>query len=190
LGLNLFIASFRFEKPLLNLYRIVLPFTGILAIGLFMVMYVPPLSTVLVDADIREAYRKAEDRKEAPRDAWLMQCVQEDRSNPIPCTQADRDRYGPDGKKDPYASLEPAPTATPSGSASALPAGDHDDLLKQMMDTTGSGTPSDKPKDDHDDLLKQMMDSTSGGAPVPSTSASAKKPNLEKDDDLMKEMMK
>src|SRR6185369_17326152 len=33
LGLNLFIASFRFERPLTSLYRIVLPFTGILAIG-------------------------------------------------------------------------------------------------------------------------------------------------------------
>jgi tripartite ATP-independent transporter DctM subunit len=91
LGLNLFISSFRFDRPLVSLYRVVLPFTGILVLGLLVVMYVPKVSTVLIDADIRKQYARAEANQEAPRDAWLMQCVQEDRSNPVPCTPADRE---------------------------------------------------------------------------------------------------
>ena len=40
----------------MSLYRIVLPFTGILAIGLLLGMYIPPIATVLGDADIKRAY--------------------------------------------------------------------------------------------------------------------------------------
>src|SRR5262249_31013071 len=108
LGLNLFIASFRFEKPPISLYRIVITLTAILGIGLFIVMYVPKVSTVLVDSDIEREYRVAEKNKEAPREAWLLQCVQEDRSNPKPCTDDDKRRFGPDGTQNPYA--PPTPT--------------------------------------------------------------------------------
>ncbi|HZU83740.1 MAG TPA: TRAP transporter large permease, partial [Polyangiaceae bacterium] len=41
LGLNLFIASFRFNRPVASLYRVVMPFVGILAVGLVIVSYVP-----------------------------------------------------------------------------------------------------------------------------------------------------
>jgi len=44
-GLNLFISSFRFNKPITQLYRSVLPFIGLLAIALLIVTYVPALST-------------------------------------------------------------------------------------------------------------------------------------------------
>jgi hypothetical protein len=181
LGLNLFIASFRFDKPLLSLYRIVLPFTGILGIGLFLVMYVPPLSTVLIDADIRKAYADAEKKKEAPREAWLMQCVQEDRSNPIPCTEEDKKKFGKDGTTNPYAEATPAPTAT--APASAKP-GEDDDLMKQMMGDAPKK--DDKPKNEDDDLLKQMMGDTSA---KPATSAAPSAKPSDPMDDLMKEMM-
>jgi C4-dicarboxylate transporter DctM subunit len=46
-GLNLFIASFRFNKPITQLYRAVLPFIGLLGIALIIVTYVPALSTWL-----------------------------------------------------------------------------------------------------------------------------------------------
>jgi tripartite ATP-independent transporter DctM subunit len=46
-GLNLFIASFRFNKPITQLYRSVLPFIGLLGICLILVTYVPILSTWL-----------------------------------------------------------------------------------------------------------------------------------------------
>jgi hypothetical protein len=178
LGLNLFISSFRFDKPLLQLYRIVLPFTGILAVGLFLVMYVPPLSTVLVDADIRKAYAAAEKRQEAPRDAWLMQCVQEDRSNPIPCTEDDKQRFGKDGTVNPYLAAT-QPTAAPSTSAAPTPGTDADDLMKQMM---GGDAPKKDEKKDDDDLMRQMM---GGDSAKPPASAKPVDPNEE----LMRQMM-
>ena len=46
-GLNLFIASFRFNKPITQLYRSVLPFIGLLGIALIIVTYIPALSTWL-----------------------------------------------------------------------------------------------------------------------------------------------
>lgn len=44
-GLNLFISSFRFNKPITQLYRSVLPFIGLLGIALIIVTYIPALST-------------------------------------------------------------------------------------------------------------------------------------------------
>lgn len=47
-GLNLFISSFRFEKPILQLYRASLPFLLILIIALFIITYIPALSLGLL----------------------------------------------------------------------------------------------------------------------------------------------
>jgi hypothetical protein len=197
LGLNLFIASFRFERPLVSLYRIVLPFTGLLALGLFLVMYVPPIATVLVDADIERAYAAAAARKEVPREAWLLQCVQEDRSNPTPCTDADRKTFGSDGTKNPYVEAAPEKPAEPSPSAAPSSSADADDLLKQMMGDAPKGD-HDKPADSDADLLKQMMgDAPAGSASAapsaepsgqPSAAPSAK-PAADPNEELLKEMM-
>ena len=46
-GLNLFISSFRFDKPVTLLYRAVLPFIGLLIIALVLTTYIPALSTWL-----------------------------------------------------------------------------------------------------------------------------------------------
>jgi tripartite ATP-independent transporter DctM subunit len=48
-GLNLFIASFRFNKPVMSLYKASLPFLGILLIALMIITYVPELSLFLVE---------------------------------------------------------------------------------------------------------------------------------------------
>jgi tripartite ATP-independent transporter DctM subunit len=48
-GLNLFIASFRFRKPVMDLYIAVIPFLLILFIGVLLITYVPFLSLWLVD---------------------------------------------------------------------------------------------------------------------------------------------
>ena len=174
LGLNLFISSFRFERPLTSLYRVVLPFTGILAFGLVLVMYVPKLATVLIDEDINRAYMEAKAKKETPREAWLLQCVQEDRSNPLPCTDADKAAWGADGSKNPYAPPEPPPDVKPAkvdasdmADAGADAESDNmDDLFKEMMgqgaddagapDAASDAEPS-APKDDMDDLFNEMM---------------------------------
>lgn len=180
LGLNLFISSFRFERPLVSLYRIVLPFTGILALGLLLVMYVPKIATVLVDADIQAAYASAEAKKESPREAWLLQCVQEDRSNPLPCTKADKEKWGADGSKNPYAPPEPPqkPADTQKADAGAEPTEDAgaanddiNDLFKEMMgegkdagadagEEDAGEKASDNPSGNSgnmDDLFKEMM---------------------------------
>ncbi|GAB4339865.1 MAG: hypothetical protein Kow0037_25360 [Calditrichia bacterium] len=47
-GMNLFIASFRFEKPILKLYVATIPFLIILLIALGLITYVPDLSLWLV----------------------------------------------------------------------------------------------------------------------------------------------
>jgi C4-dicarboxylate transporter DctM subunit len=48
-GMNLFIASFRFEKPVLKLYVATIPFLIILLIALALITYIPDLSLWLVD---------------------------------------------------------------------------------------------------------------------------------------------
>jgi tripartite ATP-independent transporter DctM subunit len=93
LGLNLFIASFRFGRPVSSLYRVVLPFVGILAVGLVLVSYIPWISNVAVAGDVAAERRKAERDNVAPREAWMMECVQEDPSSPQPCSPADRAKY-------------------------------------------------------------------------------------------------
>jgi tripartite ATP-independent transporter DctM subunit len=96
LGLNLFIAAFRFQRPLSSLYRSALPFVGLLAVSLGVVMAFPWLSSVLVQGDIDAARARAEKLGEAPREAWIMECVQADSLSPQPCSEADRARYARD----------------------------------------------------------------------------------------------
>ncbi|MBM4167362.1 MAG: TRAP transporter large permease subunit [Ignavibacteria bacterium] len=49
LGLNLFIGSFRFERPMTTMYRVTLPFLAMLFIILLFVTYFPQLSLWLVE---------------------------------------------------------------------------------------------------------------------------------------------
>jgi C4-dicarboxylate transporter DctM subunit len=51
LGLNLFIASFRFNRPIISLYMSTLPFLGIMVITLMMITYIPALSLTLLEPD-------------------------------------------------------------------------------------------------------------------------------------------
>jgi tripartite ATP-independent transporter DctM subunit len=48
LGINLFISSIRFEKPVLKLYLASLPFIAILLVGLAIITYIPWLSLALL----------------------------------------------------------------------------------------------------------------------------------------------
>ena len=130
LGLNLFISSFRFNRPVASLYRVVLPFVGILGIGLVLVSYVPWYSNVAVAGDIAAAHAKAEKEGAPPRDAWMMECVQEDPTNPQPCSAEDRAKY-PNGQM-------PAP-------AGAAPGGTTDDTLDQTATSTPGATRTSAP---------------------------------------------
>jgi C4-dicarboxylate transporter, DctM subunit len=48
-GLNLFLASYRFKRPVVELYRATLPFLGLLLVTLLLITYFPWLSLALVD---------------------------------------------------------------------------------------------------------------------------------------------
>src|SRR5690606_30952905 len=48
-GLNLFIASFRFQRSVTTLYRAVLPFIGILLFSLALTTYIPQLTTSMAN---------------------------------------------------------------------------------------------------------------------------------------------
>jgi len=114
-GQNLFVTSFRFGKPMTSLYRIALPFLGIMFFGLTIIMLVPWMSTVAIQGDIARARADAASRGEPPRDAWMLECVQLDRNNPLPCSDEDKKKWGKIvGLAEPE---QPAPGA--SGSASA-----------------------------------------------------------------------
>jgi C4-dicarboxylate transporter, DctM subunit len=48
-GLNLFISSFRFEKPVASVVRATLPYIGLLLFALILITYIPQLSLYLVE---------------------------------------------------------------------------------------------------------------------------------------------
>ena len=158
LGLNLFIAGFRFNVAPTRLYRPILPFLGLLTVALLLVSYIPSISTIAVRSRIAAERDKALARGEAPRESWLLECVQYDPTNPLPCTEADIKAY-PDGKlpvKDEPEHL--APTAAPAGGTES-----DDDLMKEMQ-SDGPAKTGPKPeakapsaKDDDDALMKEMM---------------------------------
>jgi len=47
-GLNLFIASYRFNKPIMNVYSATFPFLIILMVSVLIIMYWPGLSLWLI----------------------------------------------------------------------------------------------------------------------------------------------
>ena len=49
IGMNLFIASYRFKKSIAELYRATLPFMAVLLFALLIITYVPGLSLYLLD---------------------------------------------------------------------------------------------------------------------------------------------
>lgn len=184
LGLNLFISSFRFNKPVAALYRVVLPFVGVLIIGLLVVMYVPKVSTLFVDPQIKAARATAAELGVAPREAWLLECVQLDRNNPLPCSDDDRAKWGEDGTKMPDAPEEPTePTDEPDAGG----AFDEDDLFKKMMGAGESdGAEQDAGTLSEEDLFEKMM--KAGQDAGAQEAAPSQEPLSE--EDLFEKMMK
>ncbi|HEX4445140.1 MAG TPA: TRAP transporter large permease subunit, partial [Polyangiaceae bacterium] len=119
LGLNLFLASFRFNRPVSSLYGAVLPFAGILGVGLVIVSAVPSCSTMAVAKDLAALRSRAAGDNLPPRDAWMMECVQADSANPQPCSRADMAKY-------PGGALA---ASTPTGNAAAQDTADDPDAV-------------------------------------------------------------
>jgi tripartite ATP-independent transporter DctM subunit len=93
-GQNVFVASFRFGRSTSALYRYTLPFLATMVVGLVIVDAWPRLSTFTVEREIRELREQAEKLGVPPRDVWSIECVQEDRTDPQPCSEEDRLRWG------------------------------------------------------------------------------------------------
>ena len=55
MGLNLFIAGFRFNRPVPDLYRMVLPFIGLFVAALMIITYVPQITLVALPAPAHAA---------------------------------------------------------------------------------------------------------------------------------------
>jgi C4-dicarboxylate transporter DctM subunit len=155
-GQNLFVTSFRFRKPMTSLYRIALPFLGIMFFGLTIIMFFPIISTIAIEGDIKKARAEAARLGEAPRDSWMLECVQEDRNNPLPCTDEDRKKWGHNGKGDGKGDVEQAgKTGGLEHEEQQTPEGDDvsDELLKDLMADpnaapSGSAEPAKAPSDE------------------------------------------
>ncbi len=153
LGLNLFIASFRFNRPVVGLYKLAMPFVGLLALALLIITYVPHISNVLVLEDIQEWHTRAEKEDRTPREAWKLECVQHDNSNPLPCSEEDKKKY-PGGRMP-----EKAAVVVPDAGATTMSEEDALDALlagKGKPDA-GAAAPGPKPGEMTDDEMDALL---------------------------------
>ncbi len=183
LGLNIFISSFRFNRPVVSLYKVVLPFAAILAISLLLVTYIPKISNVLVVSDIEKKRNDSIALGQPPREAWLLECVQADRANPLPCSAEDKKRWPGGQLVAPVATqqeIKPAPDAGAGG--------DDEEDLALIMGTSkegGAGEGGAKKEETEDDDLKFIMGGTdAGGAPKAPPPSS----NDESDEEILKQI--
>lgn len=140
IGVNLYIAAFRFNAPLARVYRVVMPFVYLLTGGLVIFILFPKLSTFLIDPTIEDLREEAAKTNSSPRDAWILECVQEDKNNPRPCTQEDKEKWGIDGMRQQNV-VETAPGEEPPPVAITVEEQkkrekQDDDLFAEMMGDT------------------------------------------------------
>lgn len=195
LGLNLFIASFRFNRPVVTLYRTVVPFLLLLTVALLIVSYVPRLSVFPIDKDIAAARAEAERVGLPPREAWVLECVQADRANVRPCTPEDEKKYGPGAAGAAEKPVEKVVEADAGAGTGVGPS--EDDIMKMMRGDdpgaaqgaadgggSGGGAPSE------DEIMKMLRGDGPAGAaadaaapsPAPSSTATPT------EDEIMKMM--
>ena len=153
-GLNLYIASFRFKRPVVEIYRVVLPFVALLMVGLLIIIAVPRLSSFTIEDEVAALRAEAAKTNSPPTQAWALECIQEDRNNLLPCRPEDIQKWGKDGKK-----LAPQIDAGDGDDDGD----DDDDLMGEMMADDET-----KPKSEEDALMEEMMgdggDDRAGGA--------------------------
>ncbi|MFO0547121.1 MAG: TRAP transporter large permease [Polyangiaceae bacterium] len=143
IGVNLYIASFRFNAPLARVYRVVMPFVWLLTGGLLIFVLFPKLSTFLIDPTIASLKAKAKKENLPATEAWLLECVQEDKTALQPCDPAERKKLEDernalaaeedDGQKfDPTAPISSA-EATKPVRAGGLTKKEERDLFDEML---------------------------------------------------------
>ena len=153
-GLNLYIASFRFKRPVTEIYRVVLPFVALLMAGLLLIIAVPRLSSFTVENEVAALRADAEKKGIAPTQAWALSCIQEDPPNYIPCSADDIAKWGPDGKG----------IAEPTTEDGFDDDSDGDDDLADAFDDDAPSKPKKKGGETVDDLADAFMDDGSAEA--------------------------
>ena len=154
LGLNLFIASFRFNRPVIGLYRIALPFVGVLALALLIITYVPSISSAPVQSDIQHWRDQAAKEHRVPSEAWFLECVQLDRNNPQPCSDEDKKKF-PKGQM-PDTGNEPVEVKD-AGAVDTTDDEDLEALIKGNAPSTDGGAakvPGNETEEDLEALIK------------------------------------
>ena len=182
LGLNLFISSFRFNRPVVSLYKLAMPFVGLLAVALLVITYVPHISNMLVLDDIAGWRAKAEKDGRTPREAWRLECVQFDNSNPLPCSPEEKLKY-PNGRM-------PEPIEV-KVHADAGASESEEDAIDALIAGKEAGAPkpssTTQSEDDIDDLIMGKGKPDAGAAADGGQPPSPTKPALtgkESDDDI------
>jgi hypothetical protein len=161
-----------------------MPFVGILVIGLILVMAFPELSTAAVKTDIAKAKAKSAEFGEPPREAWMMECVQEDRNNPLPCTEEDKKKWPGGQAATPTESEQPQqPTEKPGEDDT------EDDLLDDMLEDSDGGAKK-KGGDEDDELLDDMLGDDAKKKDEKKDEKKKKKGDGDTDDELLDDMLK
>ncbi len=174
-GLNLFISSFRFNKPVTTVYRVVLPFVMLLYVGLILLVVFPRISSFTVEDKVRAKRAEALAAGLSPREAWILECVQMDKNNPRPCTPEDKAAYGEDGTKlpgQPDGEAAPgieAPVQLTKEEAKKQEA-DNEDLFAQMMGETSASSSTGGDADAGADAGTDTASTTGSGADASSSS--------------------
>jgi tripartite ATP-independent transporter DctM subunit len=164
LGLNLFIASFRFNRPVVSLYKLAMPFVGLLALALLIITYVPRISNTLVLDDIQEWRNRAEKENRTPREAWKLECVQHDNSNPLPCSEADKVKY-PNGRMP-----DPAVVAAPDAGSTESDEDEMDAIISGKKEAGAPHAPKpsgEMTEEELDALIAGKGKPEAGAAPTP-----------------------
>jgi C4-dicarboxylate transporter DctM subunit len=186
LGLNIFISSFRFNRPVVSLYRVVMPFVGLLALSLLVITYMPRISNQLVLGDIQKWRDQAEKEKRPPTEAWFLECVQLDRNNPQPCSEEDKKKF-PKGQMPDTAQPVAAEGAATDAGPKPSGGGDDDEDLSALIGGKEAGASEAGAKklgeESDDDLLDAIKSAGKDAGAAP------KKPaGQESDDDLLNEI--
>ncbi|MBM4374267.1 MAG: TRAP transporter large permease subunit [Deltaproteobacteria bacterium] len=148
-GLNLYISSFRFRRPVVEIYRVVLPFLGMLVAGLLVIIFFPSLSSFTVHNETERLRAEAAKLGVAPQQAWALECIQEDRNNLLPCKAEDFAKWGKDGKGN-----QTVQTTSDDDEDDFDDDDDDDDDTKPAASPAGSGSPAPaaaSPDDDDED---------------------------------------
>jgi hypothetical protein len=181
LGLNLFISSFRFNRPVISLYRLAMPFVGLLALALLIITYVPRISNALVLEDIQKWRDQAKNEKRVPSEAWFLECVQLDRNNPKPCSEEDKKAY-PNGQM-------PEVVETKDAGPAAAQIGEEEDLDALIKGGDGakdggSGAAKAPGTESDEDLLALIKSDSANDAGADAASKPKPKPGQETDEEL------